>query len=218
MHGDILLIQKKHIKAAENIVERILSNILNNKLNKFIIAISGESGSGKSEVAHLISQFLKDKGILAKILHTDNYYAVPPKRRYELRKKNGSESINYTEYNWGLIKKHIKEFKESKISVLPFVDLLTDQIDKLITDFKEINVLILEGLYSVYVDHDIDLKVFIDLAYADTKRAQILRRKEKFDEFRLKVLEREHEVVQSLKPKADLIITKDFNVVDVRDI
>jgi len=218
MHGDILLIQKKHIKAAENIIERILSNILNNKLNKFIIAISGESGSGKSEVAHLISQFLKDKGILAKILHTDNYYAIPPKRRYELRKKNGLESINYTEYNWGLIKKHIKEFKESKISVLPFVDLLTDQIDKLITDFKGINVLILEGLYSVYIDHDINLKVFIDLAYPDNKGAQILRRKEKFDEFRLKVLEREHEVVQSLKPKADLIITKDFNVVDARDI
>lgn len=218
MHGDILLIQKKHIKAAENIIERILNNILNNKLNKFIIAISGESGSGKSEVAHLISQFLKDKGILAKILHTDNYYAIPPKRRYELRKKNGLESINYTEYNWGLIKKHIKEFKESKISVLPFVDLLTDQIDKLITDFKGINVLILEGLYSVYIDHDINLKVFIDLAYPDNKGAQILRRKEKFDEFRLKVLEREHEVVQSLKPKADLIITKDFNVVDARDI
>lgn len=96
--------------------------------------------------------------------------------------------------------------------------MVTDQIDKLITDFKGINVLILEGLYSVYIDHDIDLKVFIDLAYPDNKRAQILRRKEKFDEFRLKVLEREHEVVQSLKPKADLIITKDFNVVDARDI
>ncbi|PIU28580.1 MAG: uridine kinase [Candidatus Hydromicrobium americanum] len=218
MHGDLLLIQKKHIKAAENIVERILSNTLSNKLNKFIIAISGESGSGKSEVAHLISQFLKDKGILAKILHTDNYYAIPPKRRYELRKKNGLESINYTEYNWGLIKKHIKEFKESKISVLPFVDLLTDQIDKLITDFKEINVLILEGLYSLRINHSVNLKVFIDLTYHDTKKAQILRGKEKFDEFRSKVLEREHEVVQSLKPKADLIITKDFDVVNVRDI
>ncbi|GAG58691.1 Bifunctional alpha-galactosidase/sucrose kinase AgaSK [subsurface metagenome] len=218
MHGDVLLIQKKHIKAAENIVERILSNTLSNKLNKFIIAISGESGSGKSEVAHLISQFLKDKGVLAKILHTDNYYAIPPKRRYELRKKNGLESINYTEYNWGLIKKHIKEFKESKISVLPFVDLLTDQIDKLITDFKEINVLILEGLYSLHINHSVNLKVFIDLTYHDTEKAQILRGKEKFDEFRSKVLEREHEVVQSLKPKADLIITKDFDVVNVRDI
>ena len=135
-----------------------------------------------------------------------------------LRKKNGLESINYTEYNWGLIKKHIKEFKESKISVLPFVDLLTDQIDKLITDFKEINVLILEGLYSLRINHSVNLKVFIDLTYHDTKKAQILRGKEKFDEFRSKVLEREHEVVQSLKPKADLIITKDFDVVNVRDI
>jgi len=214
MHGDILLIQKKHIKVAKNIVERILRN----KLNKFIIAISGESGSGKSEVAHLISQFLKDKGILAKILHTDNYYTMPPKQRYEWRKAKGLESINYTEYDWDLIKKHIKEFREGKKSVLPFLDLLTDQMDKLITDFKGINVLILEGLYSLRINHSVNLKVFIDLTYHDTKKAQILRGKEKFDEFRSKVLEREHEVVQSLKPKADLIITKDFDVVNVRDI
>ncbi len=213
MNGDVLLIQKRHIKAAENIVKRILGN----KLNKFIIVIGGESGSGKSEVAHLISQFLKDKGILAKILHTDNYYTIPPKKRYKWRKKNGLESINYEEYDWDLIKRHIKEFKEGKMSILPFLDLLTNQVDKLITDFKEIDVLILEGLYSLYIDNSVNLKVFIDLAYPDTKRAQILRRKEKFDEFRLKVLEREHEVVQSLKPEADLIITKDFNVVDVRD-
>ncbi|MBU4483662.1 MAG: uridine kinase, partial [Actinobacteria bacterium] len=208
MHGDILLIQKKHIKVAKNIVERILRN----KLNKFIIALSGESGSGKSEVAHLISQFLKDKGILAKILHTDNYYTMPPKQRYEWRKAKGLESINYTEYDWDLIKKHIKEFREGKKSVLPFLDLLTDQMDKLITDFKEIKVLILEGLYSLRINHSVNLKVFIDLTYHDTKKAQILRGKEKFDEFRSKVLEREHEVVQSLKPKADLIITKDFDV------
>ncbi|MBU4313953.1 MAG: uridine kinase [Actinobacteria bacterium] len=214
MHGDILLIQKKHIKVAKNIVERILRN----KLNKFIIALSGESGSGKSEVAHLISQFLKDKGILAKILHTDNYYTMPPKQRYEWRKAKGLESINYTEYDWDLIKKHIKEFREGKKSVLPFLDLLTDQMDKLITDFKEIKVLILEGLYSIRINHSVNLKVFIDLTYHDTKKAQILRGKEKFDEFRSKVLEREHEVVQSLKPKADLIITKDFDVVNVRDI
>ena len=214
MHGDILLIQKKHIKVAKNIVERILRN----KLNKFIIALSGESGSGKSEVAHLISQFLKDKGILAKVLHADNYYTMPPKQRYEWRKAKGLESINYTEYDWDLIKKHIKEFREGKKSVLPFLDLLTDQMDKLITDFKEIKVLILEGLYSLRVNHSVNLKVFIDLTYHDTKKAQILRGKEKFDEFRSKVLEREHEVVQSLKPKADLIITKDFDVVNVRDI
>jgi len=67
MHGDILLMQRKHIKAADNIVGRILQD----RLNKFIVAISRESGSGKSEIAHLISKSLKDKGILAKILHTD---------------------------------------------------------------------------------------------------------------------------------------------------
>lgn len=215
MHGDVLLIKDKHIKAAKAIARRVYGNITENRIDKFTIAVSGESGSGKSEVAHLISSFLKDKNILAKLLHTDNYYIVPPEGRYEIRKKSGLESINYTEYDWNLIKKNVKEFKESRISVLPFLDLLTGQIDKLITDFRGINVLILEGLYSLYYDDSIDLKIFIDLDYTDTKKAQILRKKEKFDEFRLKVLEKEHEVVQLLKPKADLIITKDFDLIEV---
>lgn len=217
MHGDILLIQKKHIKAAGKIVKRVSDCILSNKKKKFVLAISGESGSGKSEIAYLISRFLKNEGILAKVLHTDNYYIVPSKERYELRKKSGFRNINYTEYNWNLIKKHIKEFKEGRVSTLPFSDLLTDQVDKLITDFKEIKVLIIEGLYSMYGGNGIDLKVFIDINYFDTKKAQILRNKERFDEVRLKVLESEHKVVQLLKPKADLIITKNFNVLDAKD-
>jgi uridine kinase len=217
MHGDILLIKDTHVKAAKNIAEIIFNNITGNEIEKFVVAISGESGCGKSEVAHMISYFLKEKGILAKLLHMDNYYVVPSKERHELRKKRGLDSINYDEYNWDLIKKHIKEFRESSISVLPFLDLLTDQMDKLITDFKGINVLIMEGLYSIYCDYGVDLKIFIDLDYTETKKAQMLRRKEKFDEFRLKVLEREHEVVQMLKPKADLIITKNFDVIESDD-
>jgi uridine kinase len=214
MHGDILLIKDTHIKAAKNITERVYNDIKGSRVEKFVLAISGESGCGKSEVAHMISYLLKEKGILAKLLHMDNYYIVPSKERYELRKKRGLDSINYDEYNWSLIKKHIREFRESRISVLPFLDLLTDQMDKLITDFKGIDVLIMEGLYSIYCDYGVDLKIFIDLDYTKTKKSQMLRRKEKFDEFRLKVLEREHEVVQLLKPKADLIITKNFDVAE----
>ena len=93
---------------------------------------------------------------------------------------------------------------------MPCIDLLTDLEDELITDFALIDYLIVEGLYPFKADAD--YRIFIDLTYHDTKKSQVLRGKEPQNEFRLKVLKREHEVVQSLRPMADLIVTKDFDV------
>ena len=210
MLGDVLLITEKHKKAAEQIVDR-LGRI---KSDKMVIAIGGESGSGKSELAHVISRRLKDKGELAKILHIDNYYKVSPQERTEWRKRHGVESIGLSEYDWDLINQNIAEFRESKEAVLPCIDLLTDQEDRLITNFEGIKYLIVEGLYPLRADAD--LKIFIDLTYHETKKAQILRGKEPQNEFRLQVLQREHEVVQSLRPSADLLVTKDFDVVEAK--
>jgi len=211
MLGDVLLINDNHRKAAEQIVSR-LSKI---KSDKVVIAIGGESGAGKSELAHVISRQLKSRGELAKILHIDNYYKVPPRERTEWRKRHGIESIGLSEINWDLLNQNIAEFRESKEAVLPCIDLLTDQEDKLITNFKGIKYLIVEGLYPLKVDAD--LKIFIDLTYHETKRAQVLRGKEPQNGFRMQVLEREHQVVQSLRPLADLIVTKDFEVVEANE-
>jgi uridine kinase len=209
MLGDILLITEKHEKAAEQIVDR-LGKI---KSGRMVIAIGGESGSGKSELAHVVSRRLKNRGERAKILHIDNYYKVSPQERTEWRKKHGVESIGLSEYNWDLINQNIAEFREGKEAVLPCIDLLTDQEDKLITNFEGIEYLIVEGLYSLRADAD--LRIFIELTYHDTKKAQILRGKEPQNEFRLQVLQREHEVVQSLRPSANLLVTKDFDVVEI---
>lgn len=208
MLGDILLITEKHIKAGEQVVNR-LSEI---KSEKMVIAIGGESGAGKSEIAHVISRKLKGEGELAKILHIDNYYKVSPRERTEWRKKHGVESIGLSEYDWDLINLNIAEFRESKEAILPCIDLLTDQEDKLITNFEGIQYLIVEGLYPLKADAD--LKIFIDLTYRETKKAQVLRGKEPQNKFRLQVLQREHEVVQSLRPLADLLVTKEFEVVE----
>ena len=207
MLGDILLIEEKHHKAAD----QILQHIKNVKEKKYVIAIGGESGYGKSEVDHVVAKKLKNKGKLSKIIHIDNYYLVPPQGRTAWRKEHGFESIGLNEYNWELINKNIDEFTRNQKSTMPCIDLLTDQIDQLTTDFNEIQYLIIEGLYSVKVNAD--LRVFIVLTYHETKKAQILRGKEPQNEFRLNVLKREHEVVQSLRPIADLIVTKDYEVI-----
>ena len=208
MLGDVLLITEEHKKAAEQIVDR-LGEI---KSDKVVMAIGGESGAGKSELAHVVSRRLKERGELAKVLHIDNYYKVSPTERTAWRKKHGIESIGLSEYDWDLINRNIAEFRQSKEAVLPCIDLLTDQEDRLITDFEGIKYLIVEGLYPLKADAD--LRIFIDLTYRETKKVQVLRGKEPQNEYRLRVLEREHQVVQSLRPLADLIVTKDFEVVE----
>lgn len=208
MLSDVLLITDKHQKAGEIIIDYILKN----KKTKMMIAVSGESGSGKSELCHVIAKGLRKYGIFAKPLHTDNYYRILPLERTEWRKSNGIEKVvGPTEYDWETLNKNIKEFKEGKISTGPCVDLVTEQVDQLTTNYKDVDMLIVDGLYACKVD-GIDVRIFIELTYHETKKAQTDRGKEPQNEYRWSVLEKEHQEVQKLKPLADILIGMDYQV------
>jgi uridine kinase len=208
MLGDVLLIEDKHRNAGEAIIQKILER----KKDKFMIAISGESGSGKSELAHVIAKGLRKHGIMAKPVHIDNYYRIHPLERTEWRKKNGIENVvGYGEYDWDTIYRNIEDFKNNRKSTMPCVDLVTEQIDQLTTDFNGIDMLVIDGLYAIKTD-GADLRVFLELTYHETKKAQVVRGKEPQNEYRMAVLEQEHKMVQALKPKADILISKEYEV------
>lgn len=209
MLGDVLLITEKHIDAAKEIVKEVLAN----KKDRFIIAISGESGSGKSELAHAVAKELKNYKIIAKPLHIDNYYRILPLERTQWRKDNGIETaVGLGEYDWDTIYRNVGEFKSGSKSTGPCVDLVTEQVDQLTTDYAEVDMLIIDGLYAVETE-GVDLGVFIELTYHETKKAQKVRGKEPQNEYRARVLEREHQVVQSIKPKAHLLVNMEYQVV-----
>jgi uridine kinase len=211
MLNDVLLIAEKHENAAKEIMGHIKELNIKLKGSKYMVAISGESGSGKSELAHVLSKLLKAEGVRTKIIHIDNYYRIPPLERTEWRLKHGMESVGFTEYDWETIYKNINDFKAGNESTLPCIDILTDQVDKLITDFKEVDMLIIDGLYAIKTD-GVDLRILIELTYHETKKAQIVRGKEPQNEYRMQVLEREHQVVQSLHSMANLFIDKEYRV------
>ena len=208
MLGDVLLIEEKHRKAGEQIIEEILKR----KTDRFTVAISGESGTGKTELAHVIAKGLRAHGIFAKPLHIDNYYRILPLQRTEWRQKNGIEKVvGYDEYDWPLIYKNIEDFKNKTYSTMPCVDLVTEQSDMLTTNFGDVDMLIIDGLYAIKTEK-VDLKIFIDITYHDTGKAQKLRGKEPQNEYRMKVLLKEHEMVKALKEQADIVIGKDYSV------
>lgn len=216
MLGDILLIEEKHRLAAKSIVDYMLKK--GNR--RLITAISGESGSGKSELAHAAARLLRKEGIIAKVLHTDNYYKVHPLQRREWRSKHGIENVvGYDEYDWNAIFKNVSDFKNSRKSEMPCVDLVTEQVDRLITNFREVDMLILDGLYAIKTE-SVDVRVFIELTYLQTKEKHTkdARGKEVMDEIRWATLEQEHKMVQALKPKADLLVTMDYSVVEAKQI
>ena len=217
MLGDILIINDMHKEAAQSICEIVLGELEDKgERYRYIVGISGESGSGKSELAHALGKLLKENHIRVKVIHTDNYYKIQPLLREEWRRNKGFHRIGKDEYDWVKIKKTIRDFKEEQECMIPCIDLIPEQVDKLITDFSKIDLLIIDGLYAIDTP-DLDLRVFIDLTYHETKINQIIRMKEALSDFRLGILEREHQAVATLKPQADLIVDKSYQVVRLED-
>jgi len=218
MLGDVLLINEKHKSAALSIYGHLQEKLRTKKKGyRFIVAISGESGAGKSELSHSLALLLKKQGQRVKILHTDNYYKIPPNKRNDWRKNNGINKVGVKEYDWTLLKRNIKEFKERREALMPCIDIVSKQTDKLITNFNDIDILVVDGLYAIKI-REVDLRVYIDLTYLETKVNQGSRGKEDSDDFRFQVLEMEHRQMLSLKPLADLIIDKNYKVTEVNKV
>ena len=213
MLGDILLINDMHKDAAQSIFDIVIDDLdKKEERYRYVVGISGESGSGKSELAHALGKLLKENHVRVKVVHTDNYYKIQPLLREEWRRNKGFDKIGIDEYDWIKIRKTIRDFKEEQECMIPCIDLIPEQVDKLITDFSKIDLLIIDGLYAINTP-DIDLRVFIDLTYLETKINQIIRMKEAMSDFRLAILEKEHQAVNSLKPQANLIVDKSYQVV-----
>ena len=90
MKGDSIIVEEHHRKAGEGVVKIILPKITSSD-SKFAINVSGESGSGKSEVATAISDELAKSGIKSVILQQDDYFVHPPKTNDKTRR----EDINW---------------------------------------------------------------------------------------------------------------------------
>ncbi len=201
MQNQVFTITDKHRAAANLIFERIKKEP---KLMD-IITVTGEVGTGKSTISYLVAKLLKADGIRVKIIDLDNYYKISPIERRNWRLKNGIDNIGNEEYDWNKIYNNINDFKQQKVANLPMVDLLTDYTDELITNFKGIDMLIIKGLYSIKCKES-KLKIFIELSYEEAIKQNAQENIDVMDDFRVRVMQKEQEVVQELKKEADFYI------------
>jgi uridine kinase len=210
MRGDILILKDEHNKAAGQIAELLAAQI-DNSNDTFFITIAGESGAGKSETATSLSELLKKAGINSLIIQQDDFFVYPPKTNAAIRVKTGGR-VGPEEVRLDLLDEIIREIRKGrKLITKPLVVFAEDRITTKTIDTGPFKVIIIDGTYTTLLEN-IDCRIFIDRDLNDTKADRLKRNREAQDSFLENILLTEHKIISAHMKKADLIITREFNV------
>ena len=215
MRGDVILIGEEHRRAAVLIIDALV-DIIGSTDRILTLTVAGESGSGKSETGQALAEALDELAIRAVVLQQDDYYVLPPKSNDAARRANFCW-VGTTEVRLDLLDSHLEAAQTSASSIVkPLVIFDEDRIDEETVSFEGVDAVIAEGVYTSLCDH-VDRRVFIDRNRLDTLEHRLKRGREDFDPFIEQVLTREHEIISQHRARADIIITRDYDVEFVRE-
>ncbi len=213
MIGDSIIPRPHHTRAAEAIV-----NLLNDPDDddRVAVTIAGESGSGKSEIAVELLRLYKERGHSLYIFAQDDYFFYPPKTNDGMRRKDISH-VGTSEVNLELLDKHLGQFKKRKTNTLrkPLVVFEEDRVTEETIEPDLFDIAVAEGTYTSLLENA-DYRIFIDRTHEDTLDDRIARKRDPIDEFSVKVLQIEHEIISKHRSLADIIVRSDFSVEQTR--
>jgi uridine kinase len=210
MKGDIILVEEHHRRAAAAIVARLLPEIESHP-HRYLLTVAGESGSGKSETAQAIAEALAGQGVIAAVLQQDDYFHHPPKTNDRTRRAD-IDWVGPGEVRLDLLDSHMATARNGAATLTkPLVIYTENRIDTEKMSLEGINVVLAEGTYTSLLDH-VDRRIFIDRNRLDTLEHRMRRGREGFDPFIERVLEIEHAIISEHKSRADVVISKDYDV------
>jgi len=203
-----------HKKVSAEIVSAI-SGKIRNKKKLYTISLAGESGCGKTETGKALINEFEKIDIRSLVLGQDNYFYLPPEANDAMRKKDPGWLGPHKEVNLKLLDQNLFDaINGAKIIRIPHIDYYSNKetIQKINIDGVE--VIIAEGTYTTLL-RNIDTRIFIDEDYKDTLRFRKLRNRgnEVNDPFVEGILETEHKIIAGHKFLADIIITRDYEVI-----
>ena len=213
MIGDELVIEKHHTERAKEIVEILGDKVF--QVDKFVITVAGESGSGKSELASEIARINKENDLSTGILQQDDYFIFPPQTNHKMRKKNIDQVGTY-EVKLDYLDSNLRSFKKGDSFIYkPLVDYNKDEITTEEMEVGDYRVLVAEGTYTTTLRFT-DFRIFIDRDYKQTYEDRMRRDRDRMEPFIEDVLEREHEIISSHKKNADLVVSSDYQEILVQ--
>ena len=210
MQGDILLIEEEHRGAAAAIVDRLSGEIASTD-RRYTMTVAGESGSGKSETGQALADDLTARGAIAVVLQQDDYYVLPPASNDAARRANFCW-VGTTEVRLELLDEHLAAARAGARSIVkPLVVYADNRITEETLSLEGVEVVIAEGVYTSLCEH-VDRRVFIARNRLETMEHRRRRAREEFDPFIEDVLTKEHEIISEHRARADVVITRDYDV------
>ena len=215
MIGDIIIIEKHHILKSHILAPEIVKSYFPGK--KMIVALGGEPGVGKTEIATLLQKKLwNDSKIRSKKIHLDDYYFTSWQERNKLRKAKGIKTVGIKEIQWNYINRIIKTFLLNHGNLhLQKIHMYTNSIEKTISNTNFIDILLIEGLYANYIKNK-SLGIYLEGTVNDTENFRIKRNKEPQNNFRNRVLKKEHQEVLKTKENADIYMK--YNIKNKKEL
>jgi len=210
MRGDVIIVEQHHQDAARIIVDRILPAIQATD-RRYGITVAGESGSGKSETAMAVAQALEASGVRAAVLQQDDYFVHPPKTN-DATRREGIDWVGTQEVRLDLLDGHMAAaFDGAEALTKPLVIYQEDRITEEVLSLEGIQVVVAEGTYTTLLENA-DTRIFIARNRLETMAARRNRAREAPDPFIERVLEIEHDIISKHRIRADVVITRDYDV------
>ena len=210
MIGDQTDIKKEYLILANEVWDQIEKKI-DTKAAQLVIAIGGESGSGKTILASALKITGEERNKNAAVLHQDDYFKLPPETNHNARLQD-INAVGKDEVHLDLMQEHTASFKNGVSSIIkPLVDYKKNSFIEESINFEEVEILILEGTYVLGL-HQINCKIFIDRNFLQTKKNRMARNRDHQDEFVEKVLSIEHEIIKKYKGEADIIVDDQYKI------
>ena len=200
-----------HAAFARSLQQRLAADFALGNGRRVVVAIAGESGSGKSITATSLAQVLETDGIGTVVLHQDDYFLRPPRANHDYRCAD-LQRVGPHEVNLELLAAHVVAFRASLNGVDgPLADHPSDSFLVRRLDFGSASVLIVEGTYVLRLP-DTDIRIFLQATHAETAERRRRRNRDVDAPIVDQVLAIEHELVAPQASLAHILVDPHFAI------
>jgi uridine kinase len=196
-------------RLARSLASMVIDRLRLPREGRVVIAVAGESGSGKSTTATSLGRELSTSGIPTGLIHQDDYFLRPPRTNHEYRLLD-LRHVGPHEVDLELMQSHVDAFLAGRDVVEgPAVDYPANRFVTRRLDFAVLQALIVEGTY-VFRLRGIDARIFLDATHVDTKEHRRIRNRDIDAPVIDRILAIEHEIIALEAQRADIVIDRDF--------
>jgi len=224
--GDPPMITPVHEKAAKALEPLIVSEAraAGLKHKRVVVALGGESGAGKTEIAEYLRYLLRRQKLQAATISGDAFFKLSPSENHQARLRAfadhrletylGPQEVRLETLN-RILGHAIDRDIEEVIVPSDCRTLGSRRYENVPVDLSHVDVVIVDLTYSPLLTNA-TMRVFLESDYhrriKELKARNLARDPDQDFRFILKVLEIEHEIITKMKVKADFIISKKYDV------